>query len=58
MACFQLIFPYLELDLHTFDLSIMNRDQTGDKVTMEAAEAIKKFNVGVKCATITPDHDR
>uniref|UniRef100_A0ABI7YED5 Isopropylmalate dehydrogenase-like domain-containing protein n=1 Tax=Felis catus TaxID=9685 RepID=A0ABI7YED5_FELCA len=54
----KLIFPYVELDLHSYDLGIENRDATGDQVTKDAAEAIKKYNVGVKCATITPDEKR
>ena len=52
------IFPYLNVDLKYFDLSIENRDKTNDKVTMDAAKAIKKYGVGVKCATITPDEGR
>jgi isocitrate dehydrogenase len=54
----RLIFPYLDLDTRYFDLSIENRDATEDRVTVEAAEAIKAHNVGVKCATITPDEAR
>lgn len=54
----KLILPYLDVDLKYYDLSIQNRDATEDKVTVEAAEAIKKFRVGVKCATITPDEAR
>jgi isocitrate dehydrogenase len=54
----KLIFPYLDLDLAYFDLGMENRDATDDKVTVEAAEAIKKYGVGVKCATITPDEAR
>jgi isocitrate dehydrogenase len=54
----KLILPYLDLDLITFDLGIENRDATGDRVTVEAAEAIKRIGVGVKCATITPDEAR
>ncbi len=53
-----LIFPWLDLNLKYYDLSIENRDLTNDQVTIEAAEAIKKFKVGVKCATITPDEER
>lgn len=52
------IHPHLEVDLKYFDLSIENRDATEDKVTSEAAHAIKQYGVGVKCATITPDEDR
>jgi isocitrate dehydrogenase len=54
----KLIHPYLELDIKYYDLGIENRDATSDKVTIEAAEAIKKYNVGIKCATITPDEQR
>jgi isocitrate dehydrogenase len=54
----KLIFPHLELQTLYYDLGIEHRDATDDRVTVEAAEAIKKHNVGVKCATITPDEDR
>jgi isocitrate dehydrogenase len=54
----QLILPYLDVDLDYYDLGIEHRDETDDKVTVEAAEAIKKHGVGVKCATITPDEAR
>ncbi|BCP54328.1 isocitrate dehydrogenase [NADP] [Kaistia sp. 32K] len=54
----KLIHPYLDLDLQYFDLGIEHRDATNDHVTIEAAEAIKKVGVGVKCATITPDEAR
>ncbi len=54
----KLILPYLDLDIKYFDLGIEHRDQTEDKVTVEAAEAIKKYGVGIKCATITPDEAR
>jgi isocitrate dehydrogenase len=54
----QLILPYLEIDLEYYDLSIENRDATDDQVTVDAANAIKRHGVGVKCATITPDEDR
>jgi isocitrate dehydrogenase len=54
----KLIFPYLDLKLDYYDLSIENRDATEDRVTVEAAEAIKRHGVGVKCATITPDEAR
>ncbi|MBX7144853.1 MAG: NADP-dependent isocitrate dehydrogenase [Oligoflexia bacterium] len=54
----KLILPYLDINLQYFDLSIQNRDATDDKVTIQAAEAIKKHRVGVKCATITPDEAR
>ena len=52
------IFPYLDIDLKYFDLGIEYRDKTTDKVTVDAANAIKQYGVGVKCATITPDEDR
>jgi isocitrate dehydrogenase len=54
----KLIHPYLDLQLLYFDLGVENRDKTADKVTVDAAEAIKKHGVGVKCATITPDEAR
>lgn len=54
----KLIKPYLEIDLKYYDLGMEYRDKTDDKVTVEAAEAIKKYGVGVKCATITPDEQR
>ncbi|WP_036264217.1 NADP-dependent isocitrate dehydrogenase [Methylocapsa aurea] len=54
----KLIHPYLDIDLEYYDLSIENRDATGDQVTVDAANAIKKQGVGVKCATITPDEAR
>src|SRR5271169_3625982 len=54
----KLILPYLDVDLHYYDLSVEYRDKTDDQVTIDAAEAIKKYGVGVKCATITPDEAR
>ncbi len=54
----QLIFPYLDLDIKYYDLGMEHRDATNDLVTVDAAEAIKKYNVGIKCATITPDENR
>jgi isocitrate dehydrogenase len=54
----KLIHPYLDVDLKYYDLGVEHRDATADKVTVEAAEAIKKYGVGVKCATITPDEAR
>ena len=54
----KLILPYLDIDLKYYDLGIENRDRTGDKVTVESAEATKKYGVAVKCATITPDEAR
>lgn len=52
------IYPYLDIDLKYYDLGLPYRDETNDQVTLDAAEAIKKYSVGVKCATITPDEDR
>lgn len=54
----KLILPYLDLDIKYYDLGIEHRDATNDQVTVDAAEAIKEYNVGIKCATITPDEDR
>ena len=54
----QLILPYLEIDLKYFDLGIESRDATSDQITVDAANAIKQYGVGVKCATITPDETR
>jgi isocitrate dehydrogenase len=54
----KLIAPYLDIDLHYYDLGIESRDKTEDQITIDAAEAIKKYGVGVKCATITPDEAR
>jgi isocitrate dehydrogenase len=54
----KLILPYLELDIKYYDLSVESRDATDDQITIDSAEAIKKYNVGIKCATITPDEDR
>jgi len=54
----KLIYPYLDIKLEYYDLSIENRDATNDQVTVDAANAIKKHGVGVKCATITPDEGR
>jgi len=54
----RMIKPYLDVELLSYDLSIQNRDATEDKITVDAAEAIKKHGVGVKCATITPDEAR
>ena len=52
------IHPYLDVDLKYYDLGLPYRDETEDKVTVDAANAIKKYSVGVKCATITPDEER
>ena len=54
----RLILPYLDVELERYDLSIESRDATDDRITVDAAEAIKRHGVGVKCATITPDEDR
>jgi len=54
----KLILPYLDLKIESYDLSIQNRDKTADQVTIDSANAIKKFGVGIKCATITPDEAR
>src|SRR4051794_26182379 len=52
------IHPYLDIDLKYYDLGLEYRDETNDQVTIDSAEAIKKYSVGVKCATITPDEAR
>ncbi len=54
----KLILPYLDIDLKYYDLSVQKRDETDDQITIDAANAIKKHGVGVKCATITPDEAR
>ena len=54
----KLILPYLDLDIKYYDLGIESRDKTEDMITVDAAEAIKKYGVGIKCATITPDEQR
>ena len=54
----KLILPYVDLDIKYFDLGVTSRDNTDDQITINAAEAVKKFGVGIKCATITPDEDR
>ena len=54
----RLIQPYLDIDLHYYDLAVEERDRTDDKITVDASNAIKKYGVGVKCATITPDEAR
>ena len=54
----KLILPYLDIDLKYYDLGMQVRDETGDQITIDAAHAIQKYGVGVKCATITPDEDR
>lgn len=54
----KLILPYLDLNIKYYDLSLPNRDATDDKVTVEAAHAVREYHVGIKCATITPDEER
>src|SRR5688572_15784969 len=54
----KLILPYLDIDLRYYDLGIESRDATHDQITVDAANAIKHYGVGVKCATITPDEGR
>jgi len=54
----RMIKPYLDIDLKSYDLSIQSRDATNDQITIDAAHAIKKYGVGIKCATITPDEAR
>jgi isocitrate dehydrogenase len=54
----KLILPYLDIDLKYYDLSVQKRDETNDQITVDAANAIKTYSVGVKCATITPDNNR
>ena len=54
----QLILPYLDLSIEYYDLGIEHRDATDDQVTIDAAKAIQKYGVGIKCATITPDEAR
>ena len=54
----KLILPYLDVDLKYYDLAMEVRDETNDQITIDAAHAIQKYGVGVKCATITPDEQR
>ena len=54
----KLILDYIDLDVIYYDLGIESRDKTDDQITVDAANAIKKYNVGIKCATITPDEQR
>ena len=54
----KLIMPYLDIDLKYFDLGIESRDKSSDQITIDAANAIKQYGVGVKCSTITPDEAR
>jgi len=54
----KLILPYVDVDIKYYDLSVTSRDETNDQITIEAANAIKKDSVGIKCATITPDEER
>jgi len=54
----QLILPYLDIDIKYFDLGVIKRDETNDQITIDSAKAVKKYGVGIKCATITPDENR
>ena len=54
----KLILPYITLDIKYYDLGVINRDKTDDQITIDAAQAVKKYGVGIKCATITPDEER
>ena len=54
----KLILPYVDLDIKYYDLGVKSRDDTNDQITIDAAKAVKKYGVGIKCATITPDEDR
>jgi len=54
----KLILPYIDIDIKYYDLGVENRDKTSDQITIDSANAIKKFGVGIKCATITPDENR
>ncbi|MDB4860885.1 NADP-dependent isocitrate dehydrogenase [Alphaproteobacteria bacterium] len=54
----KLILPYVDIDIKYYDLGVTSRDNTDDQITIDAAEAVKKYGVGIKCATITPDEDR
>ena len=54
----RLILPYLDIDIKYYDLGVEYRDQTNDQVTVDAANAIRQYGVGIKCATITPDEER
>ena len=54
----KLILPYIDIDIKYYDLGVQNRDSTEDKITVDSAEAVKKYGVGIKCATITPDEKR
>jgi len=54
----QLIFPYVDVEAQYYDLGLPHRDATNDQVTIDAAHAIRKHSVGIKCATITPDEAR
>jgi isocitrate dehydrogenase len=55
---FKLVLPYVDVDCKYYDLGLENRDATDDQVTIESAHAIQRYNVGIKCATITPDEQR
>ena len=51
----KLILPYIDIDIKYYDLGVQNRDSSKDQITIDSAEAVKKYGVGIKCATITPD---
>ena len=53
----KLTLPYVDIDIKYYDLGVTSRDNTDDQITIDAAEAVKKYGVGIKCATITPDED-
>ncbi len=54
----KLILPYIDVDIKYYDLGVKSRDNSEDQITIDSAEAIKKYGVGIKCATITPDEER
>ena len=54
----KLILPYIDIDIKYYDLGVKSRDNSEDQITIDSAEAVKKYGVGIKCATITPDEER
>ena len=58
LMLFQLIMPFVDVECKYYDLGLPYRDETNDQITIDAANAILKYNVGIKCATITPDEER
>ena len=54
----KLILPYIDVDIKYYDLGVKSRDNSEDQITIDSAEAVKKYGVGIKCATITPDEER